>query len=764
MLQIEKSPPITEIRQAVAQPASQAELLAMLVSFVRRQYPIILFVSFMIAGMGVVYLFTTPPLYTGKAAMIIDTRRIQVFQQQSVLGDIAIDAAMVESQVEIMKSENVALSVIKDLHLTEDPEFVGSAGGLLGSLLHLIPSLSSSQEPKSEFDLTRSALRLFQARLNVRRIGLTYVMEITFQSHNPDRAAQIANGVADSYILDQLEAKYQTTRRAAAWLQDRLKELRADASSAERAVVDFKAKNNIIDTGGRLINEQQLAELNSALVQARAQVAEAQARLERVTQILRSDNPDPAATATGTVTDTLHNDVITKLRQTYLDYAAKESDWSRRYGPNHLAAVNLRNQMLEIRKSIIDELGRIAETYKSDFEIAKAREDSIQKGLDQIISESQSTNQAQIELRELESASQTYRALYDNFLQRYMESVQQQSFPITEARVITQATRPFEKSSPKSMLVLAVAGMGGAIFGIGIALLRDISDRVFRTGGQVEAELQTDCIAVVPLVKSLPRRTSLAAILEPNSATSPRIIKRDDSILWSVVDSPLSRFAESVRSIKVAADLAASAKPGKIIGITSSLPNEGKSTIAMALAELIAHAGSRAILVDCDLRNPSLTRKLVPAGSLGLPDVISGTATTDQIVWTDPPTGLSFLPAAAKGRLTHTSEFLASPAMKVFFDRLRTSFDYIIVDLSPLAPIVDVRTTANLIDFYVFVVEWGRTKIDVVEHVLNAAPEIYDNLIGVVLNKADTNLLSRYESYRGKSYYNRYYARYGYTE
>ena len=760
MLQIEKAPPLSD--RGVSEPPSQAELLSALVGFLRRQYPLILFVLAATVGLGAVYLFTTPPLYTGKASMIIDTRKVQVFQNQSVLGDIAVDAATVDSQVEIIKSESVALSVIKDLHLTDDPEFVGSGGGFIGAMLGLLANPFGSAEPKSEFVQLRSALGVLQGHLNVRRIGLTYVMEISFQSRNPERAAQIANAIADAYILDQLEAKYQTTRRAAAWLQDRLRELRSQASIAEGAVVDFKVKNNIVDTGGRLMNEQQLAELNSALIQARAQVAEMQARLERVTQILSTDNLDPAATATATVTDTLHNEVITKLRQTYLDYAAKEADWSRRFGATHLAAVNMRNQMLSIRRSILDELKRIAETYQSDFQISKAREQSIQKSLDQIVTESQTTNHAQIALRELESTSQTYRALYDNFLQRYMESVQQQSFPITEARVITQASRPLSKSSPKSLLVLAVAAFGGGILGVGLAMLRDISDRVFRTSNQVETDLQAECIALVPLVKNIPTPT-LAAGSESASATR-RLIARDQSLFWHAVDSPFSRFSESIRSIKLAADLTGVTKSNKVIGITSSLPNEGKSTIAMVIAELIANTGSRVILVDGDLRNPSLSRKLAPGAEAGLVELIAGTTTIDKVIWTDPSTNLSFLPTVAEHRLPHTSELLASPQMKVVFDQLREYFNYVIVDLSPLAPIVDVRATANLINSYLFVIEWGRTKVDVVEHALKGSRGVYDNLLGVILNKVDVNVLSRYDSHRSKYYYNRYYARYGYTD
>src|SRR5205085_3641506 len=179
------------------------------------------------------------------------------------------------------------------------------------------------------------------------------------------------------------------------------------------------------------------------------------------------------------------------LRTQYLEMSAREGDWSTRYGANHLAVVNLRNQMRELQNSIRNELQRIAETYKSDLEIAGQHEQSLRKQLSEAVAQSQVTSQAQVALRDLESNAQTYRALYDNFLQRYMESVQQQSFPVTEARVITAATRPLSKSSPKVLLVLGVMTLIGAMLGLAAAAWRDFADRVFRTAHQVESILQT---------------------------------------------------------------------------------------------------------------------------------------------------------------------------------------------------------------------------------------------------------------------------------
>ena len=249
-----------------------------------------------------------------------------------------IDASTVESQVEILKSESIALAVIKKLRLTDDPEFIQSGGGLVGTLLDAIMSLFSSSEPSSEFTLSRQAVNAFESRLTVRRVGLTYVIVIGFRSPSPERAAEIANATADAYIDDQLEAKYDSARRAGTWLQARLNELRQQASTAQSAVVAFKNKNGMVDAGGRSINEQQLAELNSELVLAQSQTSEARAKLDRVQSVLTSNNPE--ATVVATVTDSLKNDVITKLRSQYLDLSAREADWANRYGSiDHLAVV-----------------------------------------------------------------------------------------------------------------------------------------------------------------------------------------------------------------------------------------------------------------------------------------------------------------------------------------------------------------------------------------------------------------------------------------
>jgi succinoglycan biosynthesis transport protein ExoP len=771
--------------------SSPAEILDSLVHFLRQQYLTILSALVISTALGGAYLLFTRPSYTAVATMLIDSRKTQFLQQQPSTNDSELDSATVESQLRVLKSDNVALAVIRNLSLNTDREFAGP------------PNVGS------EYDEMRRALVAFESRLNVSRDGLSYVIQVTFRSYDPEKAAKIANAVVDAYITDQLDAKYQSTLRASAWLQDRIRELRDQATAGEQAVVDYQRDHNInmVDAAGKSTSEQRLAELNSQLLIARSQTAESRARLDRIKAVLSSDS---VGAVDATVADSLKNEVVTKLRSQYLDLASKQSDWAARYGADHLAVVNLRNQMAEIRAAIVDELRRIAETYKSDFEIAKQHTDETQKEYDDAVAQAQRNNQDQVVLSDLQSKSKTYRALYENFLQRYMESVQQQSFPITEARLISPALRPLQKSAPKTLLTLAISACVGIIIGLGIGILRDLWDRVFRTTEQVEKSLNAPCITLVPHLKEAaplisaadtrtpalqdtalkdsgqagsgnaaeatsPVTSSSADLIEKTvdqsgrglvkDPVSPRTLVRDGNVLWTTIDLPFSRFAEAMRTVKVAVDLNDIVKSHKVIGFTSALPNEGKSTLAAGLALLIAQAGGRVILVDCDLRNPSLTQTLAPSAKAGFMEVIAGKATIEDVIWwSDPKTNLTFLPAVLKSRVAHTNELLASNATKNLFDELRKRYEYIIVDLSPLAPVVDVRITAHFIDSYICVVEWGRTKIDIVKKALSEAPNVYQNLIGTVLNKADISRLSRYDAHRGGYYYNRHYARYGYSD
>jgi capsular exopolysaccharide synthesis family protein len=342
-----------------------------------------------------------------------------------------------------------------------------------------------------------------------------------------------------------------------------------------------------------------------------------------------------------------------------------------------------------------------------------------------------------------------------------MGSVQQESFPISQARVISPAAPPQSKSKPKTGLILAMGLFGGIALGAALGFLREIMDRVFRTSAQVEATLQLPCLSLVPRLKNSAKKRRRPRVAVQADKESERTLSADSGMYSAAAAMPLSRFAESIRSIKLAIDLNPTKTSNRIVGITSALPNEGKSTITAALAQIIAHAGKRVIMVDCDLRNPSLSTNLAPNASAGIVDVLSGARSLEETIWRDPKTNLAFLPSAKRTPVFHTSEILSSEQTGKLFDKLRGSYDYVIVDLPPLAPIVDVRATTPLIDCFILVVEWGRTRTDVVQHALHTAPNVYEALIGTVLNKTDMRAMKRYDNYLNDYYNNKHYTRYG---
>jgi len=538
-----------------------------------------------------------------------------------------------------------------------------------------------------------------------------------------------------------LEAKYQSTKRATEWLQQRSVELSEQATASDRAVQAFKAEHNIVGTSRGLMSEQQLSDLNTQLLQARGATAEAKARLDRIDAISDQDLAQP------TVTDALNNSVITRLRAQYLDLAAQYADWSRRYGKTHLAAVNLANKMEELRKNIADELHRIGDAYRSDYEIAKSREASLEKSMKELVAQAGNKGQAEVKLRDLESAADTYRNLYNSFLEKLQSATQNQSFPLSEARLISTATTPDRKSSPRSVLALVGGLVGGLCLGLGAAFARELLNDVLRTPAEVEEELGVKCLGVLPDIRPAERRGGLFGTSAKGSMPG---------VTRYVVDHPFSRFAETLRNIKVSIDVARMSREIKVIGIVSSLPKEGKTTVAANFAQLIAMTGHRAVLIDGDLHTRSLTRELSPNANSGLVEALSDPAAFGHYVQRSTETGLDFLPSVVASRMVNSADLIASKAMADLLAVLREQYEYIIIDLAPVMPVADSKAFSPLIDAMVYVIEWGSTTRAAVQESVSGSEVLQKKLLGAVLNRADPKMLGRIEAYKGKhrnSYY-----------
>lgn len=737
------------------------------IGLLRRQYLVILVTAVLATAASLLYLRLVSPTYTAQVQILLANPRPQFVQQQSLLAEPAFDLSQIETQLQLLKSKATAVAVINQLKLTEDPDFNASDLSLQ-SLWQRVRSLASpgskkDAPPETHGEPSDTLVDAFLNRLSAGRVGYSNVIEISFSSSSAARAAEIVNAVANTYVADQLNAKFDANRKATSWLQERLRDLGDQALAAQRAVDVYKAQNNIVSLDGRPIDEQQITEINNRLAAARAQASEATAKLARYETLLAVDPKRPSSIdnldAIGT--DALNSQIITGLRQQYLELTRREAELAARVGRDHLAVVNIRNRAREFRVSIFDEVRRLAEVSRSEFELAKQRQEEIEKQLSKAVSQSRSVNSAELTIKDLESRAKGLRSLYETFLQRYMGSAQQETFPTSDTRVLFPASPPASKSKPKTRLVLALGILGGLALGLGLALLRDLMDRVFRTSSQVETVLELPCLSLVPLLPARKSPNVPVRLQKTDDDAQQRIVSSPTAIHRTVIGMPLSRYTEAIRSIKLAIDHNPAKISSQVVGITSALPNEGKTTIAASLAQLVGHTGKKAIIVDCDLRNPSLTAIFAPKAACGIIEVANGSRSLSDAIWRDPTTNLAFLPAVRRGPLLHTSEILCADAISKLFDRLRAEYDYVIVDLPPLTPLVDVRATSSLIDCYILVVEWGRTKIDVVQHALHTAPNIHESLIGAVLSKTDTKAMARYDGHRSYYYHDSHYIRYG---
>lgn len=742
------------------------ELIKLVIVFLRRQYVVIIVTVALASATTLLYLRMVRPTYVAQVQILLAGPRAQFVQQQSLLTEPQIDVPHIETQLQIVKSRATAVAAINQLKLIDDPDFKASSPWL-PSILRRIRSQGATPPDDSQSDTpnqpSEAVVAAFLNRLSVGRIGLSHVIEVSFTSSNAARAAEVANAVANAYINDQLSAKFEAARVSTSWLQERLRKLGDDALTAERAVSAFKSQNNIVSPGGRPIDEQQINDLNGRLVAARAQTSDAQVRLKRYEDILQSSS-SMAGAPEAISPEVLQSQIINNLRQQYLEMTRREADWSVRYGRDHVAVINLRGRIRDIRTSILEEVKRLAEASRNEFEASQQRQKELEKQLAQVVSQSRVTSSAELTIRDLESRAKSLRTLYETFLQHYMSSTQQETFPISETRVIFPAVPAQSKSKPKTMVVLAFGLLGGLALGIALAFIRDAMDRVFRTSSQLEAALELPCLSLVPLLRTCKQPKLITRSQQTDEDLHQRILSTVPEIHRAVVGMPLSRFTEAIRSIKLAVDQSPSKASNQVIGITSALPNEGKTTIAASLAQLIGHSGKRVIIVDCDLRNPSLSASVAPKATNGIIEVANGSRSLEETIWRDPRTNLAVLPAVQRGTLLHTSEILSAAAINKLFDHLRQNYDYVIVDLPPLTPLVDVRVTAPLIDCYVLVVEWGRTKIDVVQHALHTAPTISDSLIGAILNKTDIKAMARYDAHRSDYYNDSHYIRYGFSD
>ena len=710
----------------------QGDVLALdafsLLRFVRRRWPTLL--GGLAAGLalGLAFAVLTPPEYTARSAILLDKRVNPLLAPRPGEIDDAIDTSLVDSEVEIVRSDIVLASVVERLGLEDAPGFgvpreEPSPLAIWSDRARRLVFGASDPEPDAPNARVRAAISALAERLDARRRGLTYVIDVAFRSPDPAEAALIANEIARAYIDGELDAERARVSGTAQWLDERLSELSERSVAAERAVEAFKADNDIVEGGAGLIDEQRLSEINSQLVDARAATAEARARVEQIREALAS----PSDVASGGGGDALASDVLGRLRQDYVALSTRAANLRDRLGPGHQAVRKLDGEIAQALAAIRSELARIASVYESDYRIAQSREASLEASFADSMNATKGVNEDRAGLRNLEVEASAARALYEAMLQRRLELTQEQELTPPSARVIATAQVPRVKSAPDRKLALAGGGLLGLLLATGIALARDLLDRSLRTGRHVVDALGVSFLGHVPRVGSAGRA-------RPAAGGDEAALPSRAGPLRAALSDPAPAFLDALARVAMEMDAARSLAAGSasVIGIVSAEPRAGRTFLAANLAHMAAASGTRTLLVDLHPRSAELSRALLSDPHPDLVDVGTGAAPLADAVRRDRVSGLDML-ALARHDPVAAATLSRSQAPGAALRAARPHYELVVLDLPPALEGSDLRAIAPLADAFVLVLRWGRTTEAAARSALSQLPA-HARVLGAVLN------------------------------
>ena len=691
------------------------------------------------------------PTYTANSSVMIDSRQLQVTNVEQVISGMPISTATMATQLGLLRSRDFILSVMSDLNLFDDPEFntaLADAAAApstslpdflqpLEQLIAQLPDewliatgLASQPQPVLESEapaLTRErAILRFMSGAVFINDGQSYLIQVQFTSPDPDKAAVIANKIAERFVDDQLRGKLSATDKATGWLEQRLAELKVEVQKSDQAVARYKVDNNIVEAGGGTLNDQELADLNGQLIGARTELADLQAKLRLVRDLRGSE------VALESVSDVTNSPVILRLREQVTELERQESELRTLYGERHPRMLQLRDEKDKVAAAIRNEVGRVARTMENDVRVAASRVASIEAALGGLKNRNTKDRAASVQLAELERVALANRTLYEQLLQRFNETRDQQGIVQADAQVVAMAAPPAVPSSPGPKIFAAAGFTVSLVLGSLLAILLERLDRGLRSAREVETALGLTTLGLVPRLDRLRRNQRPHQYLR---------------------EKPLSSYAEAIRGVLTALKLSNPQNPPKVILVTSSLPEEGKTTFAVSLASLVARSQKRVLLIDLDLRHPSVHRELGWQVSAGLVEYMAGERTLQEVVHNDLETGLHFLPV--KAHTTTPTDLLESDRMRQLLQVCRDNYDLVVLDSAPVASVNDTKVAANLADRVVFVVRWGKTIESAARDSLRSLREAGIEPAGAVLAQIDLRKHAQYRYGDIGQYYTR---------
>jgi succinoglycan biosynthesis transport protein ExoP len=709
--------------------------------------------GFLAAVLAALFVMSRTPIYTSTSTLLIEARDANVVSIEEVYGIKAIREYF-QTQFEILKSRQLAERVITEYKLTEHPEFLPKKNRSNSpewitwpdwiknwrTLLPegLFPGLEKKENKTSQDVKLVRLVKIFQSRLSVTPVRNSQLVKISFEASDPKLAALLANAIGDAYIESEMEARLQMTAKAMGWLTGRMQGLRDKLETSERELQDFREREQLVEVGGvKTLSAEQLSELNQKLVLARQKHAEAYASYKEARSIKSIDDPE-----VDSIPAVLRDQHVGNLKSAEADARRKVSALEKRYGAKHPKMIAARADLAEATARVKRRMREVLSGVEKEYRVVNAELSSLQSALGETKGELQNINRKSYQLGVLEREVETNRQLYELFLGRLKETSETSGMQSANARIVDPAVAAVTPSKPKKAIITLVAAFVGLFLGVVWAFLLEHLDRTLKGAGDMEDRLGLPVLGMLP-------RLNLK-------------LKRGETPLQHVRENPRGLFSESLRTVRTGVLLSGLDEPHKVIMVTSSVPGEGKTTVAVTVAEALSEM-HKVLLIDADMRRPTVRSLFgIDKSHPGLSDFVSGSAEISKCTVKVGEKQLYVLPAGTIP--PNPLELLSSKRFRETVHKLSESFDQIVIDCAPALAVSDALVISTIVSGVIYVVRADLTPYPMAQEGLKRLRRGNAHLIGGVLNQVPIDKKSGYGKYGKYSYYgDRYYGSYGYT-
>ncbi|PSL15779.1 capsular exopolysaccharide synthesis family protein [Marinobacterium halophilum] len=731
-------------RGAMAQQLDdEIDLLQLWRTIWRRKWSILtlMLVVMMLAALVVL---SMTPIYRASSTLLIEQQAAKVVSIEEVYGLEGNSNEYLQTQFELLKSRGLAERVVRQLNLTTHPEFdprqqpepLIDLKGLFDSmdvsrwLPMTTPDDLVESEVMTEALIFDAVVKAFMERTSISPIMKTQLVRVQIEMADARLAAQAANALANAYIESQLEARLAMTQTATTWMNDRLSGLKGKLQESERRLQEFRESENLVDLEGvTTVAGGELSQTGDRLIDARRNRAEAESQYRQVAS-MRNGGWQRLAS----VPAVLSNQLVQQLKAEEGRARSKVQELSRRYGPKHPSMISAQSELSAATTNLRSQVDQVVASIEREYQLATANERSLQGSFNENKEQIQDIKRKEFKLRELQREVDGNRSLYDTFMTRLKETSATSDFESVNARIVDPAVVPDEPVKPKKSLVVAIAGLLALMAGIGMVLLLEFLNNTFKSTEDVETKLNLPVLGILPMLKGKERR---------DIAT---MFTRDED----------KSFTESIRTIRTGVVLSGLDNPHKVLVVTSSIPGEGKSSVAANLAFAMGQM-EKVLLIDADMRRPTVAKSFdFPVGTPGLANLVAGTARLEDCI-KELDENLSVIPAGTVP--PNPLELLSSQRFAKVLRVLEDRYDRIIIDSPPTQAVSDALVLSTHANALIYVIKSESTAIPLAKRGVGQLLQNNAPVTGVVLNQVDIKKAKK----QGYSY-GGYYDYYGYSE